>query len=458
MELTKQQNEAKDLIVAWWNSLAKVHNLKNAKQTFVLLGAAGTGKSFLITHTLSQCLGLNVDDPKDVMFITPTAKSSTVLLKNGVQNSSTIHHFLYHSIEKNKTVVVGGKPLVIRNSKFVRKMFKKEDLPRLIVLDECSMCGADMFNDILELNRPILCTGDIAQLPAVAQKECMVFKHPDYRLTEIVRQKNAETNSIVMIANSFRNDDRVDAGHYEDNDSSVDIYNRYDLKDEQYQQMIYDVSSRGGMIICCRNETRNMVNKMIRKAKGFDGLIPQDGEPVISDQNDYSIEMDGKYILANGMTGTVKNFKVVNEKESLSSLTFSPDFITGLDVDNIIVDDRPLISYSPFLYEQRSNVYHLLDGTYEIKRDIPKRIPGQPAQDYRNKCAIELINRRRAVETILLDRFEFAYCITVWKSQGSTYDEVLYLDEANAFSWDLRPKLRYVAATRPRKKLTIIKL
>ena len=50
--------------------------------------------------------------------------------------------------------------------------------------------------------------------------------------------------------------------------------------------------------------------------------------------------------------------------------------------------------------------------------------------------------------------FDFAYCITVHKSQGSEFNNVLFIDEDVSRFCD-RKKFRYTAITRAAKNLTI---
>ena len=83
MTLTDEQKEAEELIEEWY------HNL--GTQIFVLCGYAGTGKTFLIDHTVRK---LGLVPGKSAVFVAPTGKAASVLLRGGTP-ASTVHSLIY---------------------------------------------------------------------------------------------------------------------------------------------------------------------------------------------------------------------------------------------------------------------------------------------------------------------------------------------------------------------------
>lgn len=65
INLTADQIAADNLIKDWF--------LHSGKQIFVLAGYAGTGKTTLLKHTVTQTLGLEPDE--SAAFVTPDRKS-----------------------------------------------------------------------------------------------------------------------------------------------------------------------------------------------------------------------------------------------------------------------------------------------------------------------------------------------------------------------------------------------
>jgi exodeoxyribonuclease V len=53
------------------------------------------------------------------------------------------------------------------------------------------------------------------------------------------------------------------------------------------------------------------------------------------------------------------------------------------------------------------------------------------------------------------DEFDFGYVLTVHKSQGSQWDDVVLFDESGAFQ-DNRDRWLYTGVTRAAKKLTVV--
>ncbi len=87
INLTADQIAADNLIKDWF--------LHSGKQIFVLAGYAGTGKTTLLKHTVTQTLGLEPDE--SAAFVTPTGKAATVLIRSGLR-ASTLHKLIYQSI------------------------------------------------------------------------------------------------------------------------------------------------------------------------------------------------------------------------------------------------------------------------------------------------------------------------------------------------------------------------
>ena len=73
--------------------------------------------------------------------------------------------------------------------------------------------------DLLSYGIPILATGDIGQLPAIAAESHNLLENPDYNLTEIVRQ--AKDNAILEVATRAREGRPIAFGDYNDGEVLV---------------------------------------------------------------------------------------------------------------------------------------------------------------------------------------------------------------------------------------------
>lgn len=149
------------------------------------------------------------------------------------------------------------------------------------------------------------------------------------------------------------------------------------------------------VVICGRNTTRVAINTLIRKARGYTTKMPVPGETVICLRN------SKKHNIFNGMLA---------------------------EVVEIRMDDR--VSHPQI-------DIRLDDG--QVRRNIrfePEQF-GQPD-------TLDDVHRRIAL-------FDYGYCLTAHKSQGSSWDSVLVVErihpDTSAARW------RYTAATRAKHKL-----
>jgi exodeoxyribonuclease-5 len=147
--LNKQQQEAVDLIVKWYKNYPN-----NKKQIFTLAGLAGCGKSFLVNYIVKNIFKFK---DNEVAFATPTGKASSVLIKKG-SDSTTIHRLIYSPIITDIETVVNNKTIHSKKIEFTKR--KNIGSYKLIVLDEISMIGKKIMDDLLSYGIPILATGD----------------------------------------------------------------------------------------------------------------------------------------------------------------------------------------------------------------------------------------------------------------------------------------------------------
>ncbi len=96
-ELTADQKNADNLIKDWF--------LNSSKPIFVLAGYAGTGKTTLLKHTVTETLGLVPEE--SAAFVTPTGKAATVLIRGGIA-ATTLHRLIYQSIPEEVEIELNG--------------------------------------------------------------------------------------------------------------------------------------------------------------------------------------------------------------------------------------------------------------------------------------------------------------------------------------------------------------
>lgn len=187
--LTNSQENAFSLILKWFKSGGKL---------FKLGGPAGSGKSYLITLIAEEL------DNKKILLVTPTGKAANNLQKSGLQ-ARTIHSVLYrcHDDDEEEEKVFFDKVEKVKryaasDPKFELKSpntLHNEGVD-LVIIDEGSMVGGLMLQDLLTFDTPILLVGDPNQLNPV--QDSMVFNQCDFYLQEIVRQ--AQDSPIIWLS------------------------------------------------------------------------------------------------------------------------------------------------------------------------------------------------------------------------------------------------------------------
>ncbi len=415
-ELTIDQQNAEKLIQEWY--------LHTDDQVFVLSGYAGTGKTFLLKRVVE---GLGLVAGKEAIFVAPTGKAASVLVKNGTP-ASTIHSLIYVREEDDFDVNEDGE--VIHKSGRL-KFSKKESIGsgiKLIVIDESSMVDNLILRDLLSFNVKCLFCGDNAQLPPVNGNN-ILLEHPDYQLQEIVRQE--QDNPIIQLAQKARRGEFIPYGTYGD---CVAVVPKGRLKGEERKRLFCEANQ----IIVGRNVTRATINQEMRLYQGISPAqtFPVDGEKLICTLNNWERYVDeaGEIYLVNGIIGYCSN---VNEQpDHLGSMNFQAEFLN--DVAYGLVFDSAVFTQGFYAHGYGDLAYKLVNGMFVHEG---------------NNAVLRKV-KVKAKETIC--RFEFAYAITCHKAQGSEFDFVVVFDESYAFQED-RFKWLYTAITRAKKKLLIIR-
>lgn len=433
--LNKQQQKAVDLIVKWYKNYPN-----NKKQIFTLAGLAGCGKSFLVNHIVKNIFKFK---DNEVAFATPTGKASSVLIKKG-SDSTTIHRLIYSPIITDIETVVNNKTIHSKKIEFTKR--KNIGSYKLIVLDEISMIGKKIMDDLLSYGIPILATGDCGQLPPVLQEGHNLLDKPDYNLTEIVRQ--AKDSQILTIAHNARVGNELQFGNYNDEALVID---RHTLNDSEFINYLLTADQ----VICGTNNTRIKLNNLIRRVTNHTSKLPDDNEKLICELNNYEVQFeDERFYLVNGLQGYVKNFKIIDEKLKLATISFKADFLDDW-VDNLLID-YSVFETNNYKYDKHQEVYLMSDGTYKLANPKWKMSKTENQAEYKKKLSIEFLNKKMSLGTFMLNQFQYGYAISCHKSQGSQWDTVVIIDEHNSFRQDGN-KWLYTAITRAAKKVVVIK-
>ena len=399
MSLTNDQEIALKSIKSWLTS--------GTDQVFNLHGYAGTGKTELIKYAATS----------RTVFAAFTGKAASVMRSRGCYGAQTLHSLLYKPQPKRRDQLNTIKDQLIeeingdRRPKIIEKLEKEyrkalEDFNRpefydnetsdlkscdFVVVDEASMVDGKIGNDLLSWRKPVLAVQDPAQLPPVVGKSYFSQK-PNAMLKHIVRQD--KNNPIIHLSQLIRENGKIKIGSYGEN-CEVVRREKFDMRQlTDYQQ-----------VLCGKNKTRMDKNQKIRELIGVDkNQLIVSGDKLLCLRNDAS---------TGTLNGTLWNAVRVD---------MYPNKLISISIIDENRKERTRVTTDQMFF----------DGTKESpyeSRDYEGLIEPAP--------------------------WDYGYCITVHKSQGSEWGSVAVYDESAVFRQNNR-KWLYTAVTRAKDRLTLI--
>jgi len=366
-------------------------------------GLAGTGKTTLISVLASET-------PLAIAFAAYTGKAASVLGRKlkaaGVYPAycGTIHGLIYRPVShehSGQNVVACSAGKKCERLGKVEGWKKSPALPYdLIVLDEASMVGSEIWEDLRAYGLPILAVGDHGQLPPVGSGTTNLLSRPDLKLEKIHRQ--AAGNPILTLAHHVR-----DGGEIEDFRSPDDRV-RHIRKGVGSHATAAIVTSLDGAAICYFNRTRTGINSYVRKQLGRSGR-PLPGDVVICLKNSKPVW--------NGMRGICTEVGDIIDRYG--------KFFMAVDFPDERLRLRGYCNQNQF---GREKTFDSMVG-----------IPGDP---------------ERWSDVGML--FDFGYALTCHKAQGSQWKDVVLIVEGRFDDEDMRARWQYTAVTRAAERLHIV--
>jgi exodeoxyribonuclease-5 len=401
--LSPEQERVRDDIMSWLQR----YEDKRYCNHITVGGYAGTGKTHLATALRISLRDL--DRTMRVGFCAFTGKASSVL-KERLESMGclykddyvgTIHGMIYRPIlvgdEKGRQKIGGWE--------------KRSELPYdLIILDEASMVSSDLWRDLTSYDIPIIAVGDHGQLPPIGDSFSIVNR-PGLVLNEIHRQ--ALDSPIIRLSVEVRTRGEIPFGTF-----GKDVYKiRQSSSDFSDLFESLDFAQPTIVTLCGMNWTRLQLNRQIRKKLGYYGEIPCEGERIICLKNNRHTK------LMNGQLGTLGSI----------SLCVPPHIYEAvIEMDNMPEPYQTLIHSCCFGKKEYSGCY---DEVSPKKVEQILDDTGYPG----------------------VDLFDFGYAISVHRSQGSEWDNVLLFEERSQY-WDAEFYRRwlYTAVTRAKDGLFVI--
>lgn len=188
--------------------------LDPSQKEFIISGAAGVGKTFLMAHMIDQIMPRYLEmcrlmgiDPEytEVAMTATTNKAAEVLAQGTGRPTSTIHSFL---------ALKPANDFNDGTTKLQRRRDWKVHERKIIFIDECSMIDSALWQAIQDatLKCKIVYLGDHNQLAPVKETLSPIYRQnsPFYELTQPMR--NADQPALMEICQQLR--ETVESGDF----------------------------------------------------------------------------------------------------------------------------------------------------------------------------------------------------------------------------------------------------
>lgn len=404
MQFTPMQDAALKAVDKWYKEE------RAAKPTFYLAGCAGTGKTTLAKHFAANING-------NVKYAAFTGKAAHVMMKNGCIGASTVHQLIYRPKSNSKTHL-NALQIELDETKAVPEPdYEKIHRLEQEISKEQENAGRMSFSLNMESDlrqASLLIVDEVSMISEAVGKDLESFGVP-----------------ILVLGDPEQLPPVFGAGYF--TEKTPDIFLR-----EIHRQAL------DNPIIA--------MSTLVREGKSLP--LGTYGESKVTDQKLEAREIMGHDIILTGLRATKRacDNRVRAILERTSPLPVKGDKLMCVKNNHTlgILNGQIWIAQSDAVPTGGVVSLHIRDEESGLELAVTateKLFLGQPLQRWEHEEGVE--------------EFEYANAITVHKSQGSQWDNVLLFDQKDAFkSWSHRDKQRwlYTGITRAAERVTVMRL
>lgn len=448
--LNEQQQSAFDGVLNWFGD-------RYGERHAQIKGYAGTGKTFTVQRIAKSITG-------KVCFTSPTHKANQVLSTMAhdaglTVDVCTIHSLLGLSLQYDKH----GK------QKIVQKADDKSYKYDLVVIDEASMIGADLWQYVEQGQSRFLLMGDPCQLPPIDEVESSVFSAiaDSWELTKVVRYDGAIFKYVTDIR------ENIDAKSLPFKKFERGVFEKYDRDKwmialiNRYQKMLQsdDQNSNSLRALAWTNRRVQDINIAVRNALyGADALPYIIGERLVA-KDLIEVPVDG-YVYgdwqnnAKWATGSSTTLMHSCDECVITNVTRGTKKVFGVDFNGYFLvvttdlgDDATIFTVNE---SEKDKVTQVCNGQKKAILDTHIEYGSRSqmwAIYYKGLNELNL----KSVGNGYMRKLQYAFALTIHQSQGSTFGCV-FADTFNVFGCQdvkLRNQLLYVQGSRASQELYI---
>ena len=453
----------------------------DANNAFVLKGYAGTGKTFLVKRIIEYIT--NTYPKRRIAITAPTNKAVRVLQADAPFNADAGNESVFDDIfdgESRLTYSTIHKLLGLKEqiTKKGEQLFKpdpkdKSDITKYkyLIVDEVSMLDDILCREILKFSGrvKIIFMGDPAQIPPVNRADCIPFtnqtqyKFKRAELQEIMRQNDG--NPIIEAAFKIRNNltmtqpiVKLKTNILADGKGVIFIDYETDkamikpFLNKYFNCTEFKEDANYCKVIAWKNDRVNYFNTLIREilyGKGVDPYVV--GEKLIAGKSIFKENI--------GASKWENKWRVaLNTSEEME--------IMDITLGTRKFSEGSYKLYSK-IYKCEVRIYDPVDKSYVIENiNIIHEDSHKEYMDLiklSKDMALKAKDKRAWISYFNILKWSanvsYNYAITAHKAQGSTYQNVLVLEEnlddnPNTIE---RNRIKYTAYSRPSNKLFILR-
>lgn len=448
-----------------FNELVAYIKDKNDFSMYRLKGYAGTGKTFCVSLIVRYVLEVIYPDNYwyNIAVTGTTNKSVRVIRKStGVYSNRVVYSTIHKMLGLTERITSDGKQEFVKQDNFKPPI----ESINLLFIDEVSMLDDDLFMKILPYRdkMKIVFIGDGAQIPPINRANCIPFTDElldEYEIKSVELQtmmRQSLENPIVRESVRVRENlsvgkltpsiestltesgDGIEIVNLRSSTVSDDVAN---LLDRYFNSAEFKKDSEYAKIIAWQNKTVNAMNNMVRRL--IYGEIANQAKLLIGEK---LIANEPIIINKQIIFNTNDEFTVVGLEVKESSYKTEIDIrlkYYEVCVESFEVDDKPIRKYIDILHEDSQSEFDRVAN--ELKRvAISKK--------GKDRSWIKYYDFIRSFANV-----NYAYSLTIHKSQGSTYKVAIVYEDDIDKNWNVveRNRIKYTAFTRASNKLYILK-
>ncbi len=424
-----------------WQYIATINTLLN--NLSIITGGPGTGKTTTVAKILSVLLNINPNTK--IALAAPTGKAAARMAESLSNTSIDVATELKQQLKSITPLTIHRLLGAVKGSIYFKHNANNPINADVIVIDECSMIDAALFAKLLSAindNTRIILLGDKDQLSSVEAGS--LFGDICETVSNINTFSSDRNKMIASISNTMlQNEEAVQFKNNTLSDNIVQLKVSYRFNEN---------SGIGKLSKAILNNNIDVIEEYLAHQK--DKTVMIDTEYI---ENILHRFLDG-YVDYIREEDTLKALQLLDNQRILCAVKEGDNGVHQMNVsaenylskkiknfrkDSIFYHNRPII------VTQNNYTLGLFNGDIGI---IRKDENGKPlAWFYDNESP----NKLKSIQPGIIQNMETVFAMTIHKSQGSEFDNVMVVLPANEDNKILSRELLYTGVTRAKSTVCI---